>query len=94
MRSQTTRTIGGRVNGDGSSASGGPFSSRRTGTGAYALELASDVRLLALSVVSANANAIMPSFQINGPAASLVRLYNITGALQDQPWHFVAVVTA
>jgi hypothetical protein len=52
MRTTVVRTIAGRVNADGTPATGAGFTSRKTGTGAYALTFPGQ-RLQSLAVTGA-----------------------------------------
>jgi len=55
MRSQTTRTIGGRVNSDGTVAVAGAFAARKIATGKYVLTFPDGFRLAGIGVTPYNA---------------------------------------
>lgn len=93
MRSQTTRTIAGRVNADGTAATGAGFTSRKTGTGAYTVTLTGDVRLIA-ATSSSYAAGVTLAATLNAADRSFGVTAVVSGALADAPFTFAAEVTA
>ena len=92
MRTQTTRTIVGRVNADGTPASGGPFTSRKTGTGVYGIAFPG-ARLVGLTCASAQiwGFLVADTFTTDG---CRVQTSNPSQVPTDTPWGFTAAVTA
>jgi hypothetical protein len=86
------RVVGGRVNGDGTVAQPGPFTSRRTATGDYTLTFAD--RLLSLSVnEGANGTFISSVGSLSGNACRVVT-QSLAGAQTDRPFSFTAAISA
>lgn len=89
MRTVTTRSIAGRVNTDGSPATGG-FSSRKAATGDYTITFPPDFRLGAMTANSSVQTCIaLVSFPAPGQARVLMLVYN-TAAGADTQFSFVA----
>lgn len=96
MRTQTTRTVAGRVNADGTPATGSGYTSRKTGTGAYTVTI-TDGRIL---------TAVVGTAQVGGGAGGISsssyidRTFNVatfstnTLAAVDSAFAFTAVVAA
>jgi hypothetical protein len=70
MRTTAVRTIAGRVNADGTPATGTGFTSRKTGTGAYALTFPGQ-RLQALAVTAAAGTPTATGWTTDGAAVGL-----------------------
>lgn len=95
MRTQTTRTVSGRVYSDGSPASGGEFTSRRTALGQYMITVTPGLRLVAASASAlgfavCQVGAVAPS--IAGQSFSVTTGVPNTGTGIDTGFHFVATV--
>jgi hypothetical protein len=92
MRTQTTRAITGRVNADGTSATGGGFTSRRTALGSYRIDVPGS-RLIA-AVANASQGSVYAS-AYSFTDSSFVAAINTPGLVaQDAAFSFVAVVAA
>jgi hypothetical protein len=96
MRTSATRTITGRVNSDGTLASGTEVGSRRNSVGNYTLTFASSFRLLQIILVpyqSGNTVAYVASGQTDRTVL-LILAAATTGAGQDSGFVFTAVGAA
>lgn len=94
MRTQTTRTIAGRVNTDGSIASGSGFTSQRTATGAYTIRLPGS-RLIGASASCAQGQSIVAATSaMVAESFNVVMFIGVTGAQADSAFGFTATVSA
>jgi hypothetical protein len=93
MRTQTTRTIAGRVNADGSLATGSEVASIRNSTGNYTLRFAPSFRLQQINVLTFNSgNTIwyVAAGQTDR-SVTLIVIAASTGAALDAGFVFTAV---
>lgn len=90
MRSQTTRTIAGHVNADGSIATGSDFTCQRISAGNYMLTFPVAFRLRALAATAAGVSATASLVSTAGASPYQVRTTSPPGTQADLPFDFVA----
>jgi hypothetical protein len=91
-RRRSPEIIAGRVNGDGSIATGDGFTVQRTGTGNYIVTFAAGFRMTGFSATVASSNEIF----YQSPTDRTINVQTAStagGALFDGAWAFVAVGT-
>jgi hypothetical protein len=97
MRSQTTRTISGTVNADGTiKNTAGGFAVQKTGTGIYRVILLGTVRLISVTVSSAigGINRAADAIVVDDHTISVQMQTVNPNAASDQPFAFIATVVA
>jgi len=91
MRTVTTRSIGGRVKADGTVASGGSFTSRKTATGTYIVNVPAGFRLTGVAANFDGATFILATASMINDSSFQTNTYNSsTGAAADAQFSFTA----